>query len=820
MNVPNVVKSHPPMSCGYTLKPADCVIPNEYGYDAQSRMVWSKEPDAGETRTFYDLMGRVRATQTQRQIDSGAYSVVGYDNLDRAIYTGEWKSSLDSGAARVYFRDVQNRNSPTIAELTPGTITRTFYDRMPARDTLGVELYPAGTGVTHTRGRVAAVVSDVVLVNGLGGTDSIVRVSSANSYDKYGRVLATYTFDPTMPADSLKLLAVENEYDLGGKVTRTTRYPYGYGTWGHARAITERYTYDRLGRVDSVFSKNGGGDETLLARYEYYPTGSVKSVHMGNILTIVYTYQISGALRTARVTTANGAEWYSEMLHYEDCGDNECEPQYNGNISYMVQRIAHNNRDFVQIRDVAYYYDQLNRLTKTDDLSQDYFDDIFEYDAQGRITAQRRAYRADSIQGGEYVYYDSTNRLKSVAEGMGGTGDGRDMSAGDNFVYDSDGNLVEDRSKGLKISYDWRGLPVEFLQQEPSGGSCHATRLVMMYDGSGKRISKTAMHMVGDDDWDTTLVTHYTGIGTEIRENFAGGSPETKVVVNMPQGLGRYGIEDAAIPYSNINSFEWYLKNNLGSTMLVYGLKVASNSEESNVLSMKAAYDYRAFGEPVVLTEPADKVTENFTGKEHDDETQLDYFGARYLDPMLGMWISVDPKRQFASPYLYVGNGYNPIIGVDEDGNEIYKFSFGMRGAVIIGGLFNVSLVIDSDNLKNSDVQFTVGVGVGLEVGTKSSFKKIGSKIAKTFKTASKGDVNASDAEKVEDFTGIHSETAACVFFCVSASDNNPKDLDFQFGSTVGGGYYKTFTTSSKQKMEGQIEDVSKEDFDPLSTAD
>ncbi|MBQ5463490.1 MAG: hypothetical protein IIT53_05610 [Fibrobacter sp.] len=31
---------------------------------------------------------------------------------------------------------------------------------------------------------------------------------------------------------------------------------------------------------------------------------------------------------------------------------------------------------------------------------------------------------------------------------------------------------------------------------------------------------------------------------------------------------------------------------------------------------------------------------------------KLNYFGARYLDPMLGMWISMDPARQFASPYL------------------------------------------------------------------------------------------------------------------------------------------------------------------------
>ena len=67
----NVIKSHPPLSCEYSPKPANCVNPSTYGYDAQSRLVWSKEPDAGETRTYYDLAGRVRATQTQRQIDSG-----------------------------------------------------------------------------------------------------------------------------------------------------------------------------------------------------------------------------------------------------------------------------------------------------------------------------------------------------------------------------------------------------------------------------------------------------------------------------------------------------------------------------------------------------------------------------------------------------------------------------------------------------------------------------------------------------------------------------------------------------------------------------
>ncbi len=97
---------------------------------------------------------------------------------------------------------------------------------------------------------------------------------------------------------------------------------------------------------------------------------------------------------------------------------------------------------------------------------------------------------------------------------------------------------------------------------------------------------------------------------------------------------------------------EFYLKNHLGSTVAVM--------DNGAVSTLKAAYDYRAtvvamrtkqqvakccppFGEQVDLEQKGDKVTENFTGKERDDETELNYFGARYLDPMLGLWTSVDP---------------------------------------------------------------------------------------------------------------------------------------------------------------------------------
>ncbi|EAS20173.1 hypothetical protein BBFL7_02574 [Flavobacteria bacterium BBFL7] len=58
-----------------------------------------------------------------------------------------------------------------------------------------------------------------------------------------------------------------------------------------------------------------------------------------------------------------------------------------------------------------------------------------------------------------------------------------------------------------------------------------------------------------------------------------------------------------------------------------------------------------------------------FNGKELDSETGMYYYGARYYDPSLSIWMSVDPlAEQFPnfSPYNYTMN--NPINMVDPDG--------------------------------------------------------------------------------------------------------------------------------------------------------
>ncbi|MBD3374485.1 hypothetical protein GF406_05550, partial [candidate division KSB1 bacterium] len=74
-----------------------------------------------------------------------------------------------------------------------------------------------------------------------------------------------------------------------------------------------------------------------------------------------------------------------------------------------------------------------------------------------------------------------------------------------------------------------------------------------------------------------------------------------------------------------------------------------------------------------------------FTGKELDKESHIGlyYFGARYYDPEVGRFISVDPladKYPGWSPYVYCLN--NPLKNIDTDGRrvEIYSVPIGVAG--------------------------------------------------------------------------------------------------------------------------------------------
>ncbi len=96
-----------------------------------------------------------------------------------------------------------------------------------------------------------------------------------------------------------------------------------------------------------------------------------------------------------------------------------------------------------------------------------------------------------------------------------------------------------------------------------------------------------------------------------------------------------------------------------------------------------------------------------FSGKELDDENGLGlyYFGARYYDPVIGRFLSVDPlSRKYLSqtPYHYVFN--NPLIFVDPSGMSVEEINSGEAGSYIETN--------DASQIKGGDYVF-IGNGAG-----------------------------------------------------------------------------------------------------------
>ncbi len=73
--------------------------------------------------------------------------------------------------------------------------------------------------------------------------------------------------------------------------------------------------------------------------------------------------------------------------------------------------------------------------------------------------------------------------------------------------------------------------------------------------------------------------------------------------------------------------------------------------------------------EQSIATEPEYRFGYQGKNAEKDDETGWSHFEFREFDPIVGRWLVPDPKRQFWSPYMAMGN--NPINKLDPDGKEI-----------------------------------------------------------------------------------------------------------------------------------------------------
>ena len=239
------------------------------------------------------------------------------------------------------------------------------------------------------------------------------------------------------------------------------------------------------------------------------------------------------------------------------------------------------------------------------------------------------------------------------------------------------------------------------------------------------------------------LLARYDSLGVmnKPRElnDYVGGQSfccgEKEVASNNQTGDNTFETPD----YEQLIFF--YHPDHLGSTALV-------TDNDGNVVQSVA---YIPYGEVFIEERNGTWNTPYlFNGKELDEETGLYYYGARYLNPTNGMWLSTDPlfeDYKGVSPYAYCMG--NPVKMTDVEGewvlNVVGAFVAGGLdlGAQVLGNITegkeafgNISWTSVVVSAVDGAINPVAGVGVAAaKVGAKAAAKKAASYIPKVAKS-------------------------------------------------------------------------------------
>ena len=203
------------------------------------------------------------------------------------------------------------------------------------------------------------------------------------------------------------------------------------------------------------------------------------------------------------------------------------------------------------------------------------------------------------------------------------------------IVIDANGNTLSDAS-GKSYSWDFENRLTQAVVPGTNGGTT-----TFKYDPFGRRIYKQSPSF--------TSVFLYDG--ADLLETVSGSGSE---VASYAQGLG----VDEMLAMQRGGTADYYDADGLGS--------ITSLSSSAGALANTYIYD--SFGNLTASTGTRRNYVQ-YTGREFDAETGLNYNRARYYNPTTGRFISEDPLGfSGGGPnfYAYVGN--DPVLFIDPTG--------------------------------------------------------------------------------------------------------------------------------------------------------
>jgi RHS repeat-associated protein len=315
-------------------------------------------------------------------------------------------------------------------------------------------------------------------------------------------------------------------------------------------------------------------------------------------------------------------------------------------------------------------YDTLNRLvamrnTATTTTSSQYGGQYlcWSYDAFGNRTQQNLQGTACPSTGpsssNSVLTYNANNQLSSVTPPGGGS------PSPSPFTYDATGNVTSDASSGNTYLYDGEGRICAVASSGPLGGTILTGYI---YDADGTRVAKGTIQRWGTCDPATNgfqATTDYVlGPGGQQLTEMAVGANSQMAWKHTNVWAG----SNLLATYDH-DGLHYHLSDWLGSRRV----------QTDGAGAVEDACTSLPFGDSLNCIGPTFTTEHHFTGKERDQESGNDYFGARYYASTMGHFLSPDPKvmtaRHVANPqkwnkYAYVIN--NPLMRFDPDGMDDY----------------------------------------------------------------------------------------------------------------------------------------------------
>ena len=698
----------------------DGEITTSFEYDGIQRLVRVTDTEGNVTTSTYDMGDR----RTEVNHPASGITSFTYDALGNVL-TKQTANLAKEGKFITYDYDYQRLTGINYPDHPENNVKYYYGGRNASQNRIGrLMLREDGTGAIEyfygKMGEVTKTRRTMIVPN-----QAIATYVTQWTYDSHNRLLEMIYPDEEK---------ITYSYNLGGQLEKVHGYKsYGYDYVSkigydkfeqrtylkYCNGAETFYTYDPQRRRLQSLTVNSGGNTIMDNAYTYDAVSNVLSVVNGASVPqsgkaggqMAHTYTYDALYRLVSATgTYTGADnktaSYTLAMGYDNMHRitskrqilTQNNVQFNGtlnagyDLTYTYGTDAGKKFQLANVKDVNYRTEETPSESENVNNSHAY-----EYDANGNLvyvntSRTKKDGIADEKAAERKLKWDEENRLLASDDNGFVT----------NYWYDADGERT------VKTSGESDQV---YVNSEFAGGRTNTAKFSLyvspylvanqggrytkhIYIGSQRVVSK-----IGDFDsyGSDPRRIQYAGSETDglsvdykvkytqqlqvIKDNYATFAVPYNGEDNNDYVDGKgFCCNDGSLEAAQTRALARAAKNNFqeGDTyekmqFYYHPDHLGSSSYITNLDGEVVQHiEYVPFGE--VFVEERNNIWNTpylFNAKEFDEETGLYYYGARYYDPRVSLWISTDPKQEsyFAfSSYVYCGN--NPLIYIDPNGKE------------------------------------------------------------------------------------------------------------------------------------------------------